>query len=279
MDTNIVPVRLASPVASKMDELERMASYNLAGVDLTGPERIAALAFEKLRLAQENRFASDILAGIVMAEIEANNLWSVHPERYNSAEEGYEIIGLSKSEVSDMRRMVGTIFPFLAKMEKEHGMDFDATETVTAVGKSNMRTITPHLCVVITGEPSKQDNVNEFANRIVTMVEEQFKKMNIRAPYEKIQMHAVKNILEIGRGRSMDLKKEIKKEEQHEIKGFTCGNGKVRYAVLELATEDDFGIFSHLEAKYFNLGYLDPGASLTDVPMFRKMLEVVSNAK
>lgn len=266
---NIVPGSMNAPINNIYGYIEEMARKNVSG-NLTGPERISAVAFEKLRLAQELRIGTDLMVGLIFETIEDRDLWRAHPEGYSSPEEGYKLAGYSTSEISDIRAMSRTIVPFMRKMEKELS-DFNAMETMLSVGKSNMRQLVPPLTVIITGEPSKQKKVNEYVNRVVDSVNALAKESGIKLTSDEERMYAARQMFEVGKATSNDLRTEMRGETPT-IEGVMVGKEK-KFLILELDDEEDFLTLDKIEGKYLTVNRVEKGAPLTAVPMFRAMLE------
>lgn len=128
---------------------------------LSGPNAMAVLEFEKLLLTKEQDLLTIMYRGERLAQIEKFTLWAHHPEGFNSLEEAAQVkAGLSKSQISNIKDLYTIVFPYVESL----GMSI--VEFWSNVNQSNLREIIPYLKVLITGELSKRQSVNDAVDVI-----------------------------------------------------------------------------------------------------------------
>lgn len=144
-------------------EVSEIAKNNLETYhNLTGPEKLAVLEFEKLSLLSGYDFLTNILRSESITKIHKQGLHLQHPEKFNTPEEGIEVTsGLSSSEQHNITDIVNIIIPWL-----EENMDMDGFVFWDSVkSKSKIREIVPYLKRVISGEKSERGTVNDAIER------------------------------------------------------------------------------------------------------------------
>jgi hypothetical protein len=103
-----------------------------------------------LNLSKGLGFAEIMVQGRIIETMERESLHSVHPGGYTTLEELAQDQGISVSEMSQIRDLTGTIFPWV----KDHvGMEPQALWN--DIGKSKLRELVPILKRTITGEVAR----------------------------------------------------------------------------------------------------------------------------
>lgn len=161
------------------ESLQKTAANNLQlaaseqGGTLEGFSAIelrALLYTEMLNLSKGLGFAELMVQGRIVGTMERESLHSVHPAGYTTLDELAQDQGISVSELSQVRDLTQTIFPWVTT-----NLSYDAAYMWNEVGKSKLRELVPLLKRTITGdiargtvETSYQAVVNDLlATRLV----------------------------------------------------------------------------------------------------------------
>lgn len=122
----------------------------------TGPQKMAMLMFEKLRLTSGIELATMLLRGKFLDVIEKRHLYSEMPGTEGSDMEAAieEYANLSRTQQSVISNLYKIVFPFV---QDELGRNIE--EFWESSKKSNLYDALPYLRMVITGEPSKSKAV------------------------------------------------------------------------------------------------------------------------
>lgn len=132
-------------------------------------EQRALLYGEMLNQSKGLSFAEVMIQGRIVATMERESLASVHPAGYRSLDELAKDQGIGASELSQIRDMTQTIFPWI-----QTTIGTDPAELWQEVGKSKLRELTPLLKRVISGEEARgsvetsYDNLIAGINRVAT---------------------------------------------------------------------------------------------------------------
>ena len=144
---------------SLWSSLEKTAANNIQqaavdqGADLTGYSAIelrALLYGEMLDLSKGLGFAELIVQGRILETMERESLHSVHPGGYTTLDELAQDQGISISELSQIRDLTGTIFPWV-----QDKLNMEPQFLWNEVGKSKLRELVPLLKRCITGEVAR----------------------------------------------------------------------------------------------------------------------------
>ncbi len=147
------------------DEIADLAMQNVAKLTevggFTGPEALALGEFEKLKLLNDYDLLTIMLKGEVITLIEKRGYHNLLPQQYATAPEAIEIEGgLSRSEQSNIKDINNIIIPYATQLNVSIA-EFWQTK------KSNLREIIPYLKVMITGDPSALESVNDTVEDMV----------------------------------------------------------------------------------------------------------------
>lgn len=144
---------------SLWSSLERTAANNIQeaavaqGAELSTYSAIelrALLYAEMLDLSKGLGFAELMVQGRLLETMELESLHSVHPGGYTTLDELAQDQGISISELSQIRDLTGTIFPWV--QDKLH---MEPQALWNNVGKSKLRELVPLLKRTITGEVAR----------------------------------------------------------------------------------------------------------------------------
>lgn len=171
MDTNTAIERFVPSTSNELStsmlgietSLEAAARHNveLAGEGFTNAEKEAMTAVEELRLLNGLDLTAVLLRGKILRRIEEQNLWSFHPERYETLEAMAEAQKISVSNLSNIRDLTQVVFPWL----EAHG--YSIPEVWENVGMTNFREILPVIKVLITGETSGTRTVQASVDAVL----------------------------------------------------------------------------------------------------------------
>ena len=147
------------------DEIADLAMQNVAKLTevggFTGPEALALGEFEKLKLLNDYDLLTIMLKGEVITLIEKRGYHNLLPQQYATAPEAIEIEGgLSRSEQSNIKDINNIIIPYATQLNVSIA-EFWQTK------KSKLREIIPYLKVMITGDPSALESVNDTVEDMV----------------------------------------------------------------------------------------------------------------
>lgn len=146
--------------------LEKTAASNIQyaaeeqGGDLsayTAIELRALLYGEMLNLSKGLGFAELVTQGRILETMERESLHAAHPGGYSTLEELAQDQGISVSELSQIKDLTVTIFPWV-----QEKLSIDPQALWSDVGKSNLRELTPLLKRVITSEEARGSVENSY---------------------------------------------------------------------------------------------------------------------
>lgn len=117
----------------------------------------ALLYGEMLNLSKGLGFAELMVQGRIFETMERESLASVHPGGYATLEELAQDQGISVSEMSQIKDLTSTIFPWCL----EH-LEMEPQALWEDVGKSKLRELVPLLKRVISGEEARGSVENSY---------------------------------------------------------------------------------------------------------------------
>jgi hypothetical protein len=174
-------VQIADANVSTLDEtmdnlwesLQKTAAANIQGeasgegVDLqafTAVELRALLFTEMLNLSKGLGFAELVVQGRILDTMERESLHSVHPGGYTTLDELAQDQGISISELSQIKDLTQTIFPWV-----KDKLNMEPEYLWSEVGKSKLRELVPLLKRTITAEVARgtvENSYNAVANDV-----------------------------------------------------------------------------------------------------------------
>jgi hypothetical protein len=148
-------------------QIEELARKNLEAPfktgSYTGPQKMAMLAFEKLRLTSGIELTTMLLRGKFLETIEKHHLYAEMPGNeggdMEAAVEDYA--NLSRTQQSVIMNLYRIVLPYI---QDELGRDIN--EFWESSKKSNLYDALPFLRAVITGERSKSKKVNDVVEKL-----------------------------------------------------------------------------------------------------------------
>ena len=124
--------------------------------------RRAMVVTEALRLTSGMDLSTIIMRGQLIQQIEEEGLVGVHPNGYANLTALAQENGVSVGEFSDIRALVGTIFPYIADV-----LGLNLVEVWEQIGKSSFREMVPALRSLITGERADHDSVRQAVENML----------------------------------------------------------------------------------------------------------------
>jgi hypothetical protein len=190
---------LSSTLLGLETQLENAARQNLEEVlrtrgttlqAFTDLEMMALVETEKLRLVNGMDLATVMIRGKIIGNIEARALHTVHPNGFADLTALASSVGISVSELSDIRTMTQIIFPWIEE-------NLGSVATVwDALGKTKFRSLVPYLKACITGELPDTESARTNFNRILdtTAVEmREFGEEDVTE--ERVRNQAARNLI------------------------------------------------------------------------------------
>lgn len=171
-----------------MNALEADGSVEGAFTDL---QVEAMVQTEKLRLVDGMDLAAILLRGKILKDIEDRALFSVHPNQYRDLTHLAQEQNISVSELSDIRSLTWTIFPWI-----EENLQVPVAQVWGAVGKTKFRMMIPILKALITGtEPSTESARNNY-NRIMDTTAIEMRELGEEPTEETVRTRAARALIE-----------------------------------------------------------------------------------
>jgi hypothetical protein len=202
--------------------------------DYTEIEIRAMTAVEELKLIGGMDLAAILMRGKLLKKIEEEALFSLHPGRYGTLELMAREQGISLSELSNVRDLCETIFPF---MTEELGMDVPTV--FERIGKGNMRELVPVLKAIITGNvsPRMRDAVNAQLDDVAATVRAEASADGTEPDLsvENLRRHAASNLLNAGEVMTNSaLRETIRPTRTPEPQSVLITSGDHKYLISEL---------------------------------------------
>lgn len=227
--------RAAEITAQDMDE------------DFTNAEREAVTVISELRLVNGLDLAAVLLRGKLIRDIEERALWTIHPERYTSAQEMAKAQAISFSEYTNIKDLTLIIFPWM----EQHNMSIP--EEWEKIGKSNFREMVPTLKYLITGETPVNTTVQRSLERLLedVYITAHASGMEIEEPEAREQ--AVSNLLESGgQMTNRELRQTIRPERTQSVDFTLCDDGNGSKIVTAIVSPEQWTMLQNRLHGYMN---------------------------
>lgn len=218
--------------------------------DYTLLEMRSMETIEELKLVNGMDLAAILLRGKLLRQIETEALWSYHPNQYSTLEAMAREQGISLSELSNVRDLCFTLFPY---MEETLGMN--VALTFENIGKSNMRELVPVLKAMITGEDARgsvQTSVERFLGDAAATEASAAAAENRAADTtpENLRRLAVENLLTAGEQMTnADVRRHIRQGHTPGIATTVVRSNGRRIIVLS-ADDDQYLMFQRKMGSY-----------------------------
>ena len=132
-----------------------------ADSNFTTIEKQSMLEGEALRMTNGLELGTIIMRGRIIRKIVDGGLARQHPNQYSSYREMAADCGLSHSEISKTENLVNVVFPGLEEL------GFSIPRLWEEIGKTNFMELIPYFRLLMTGEQSASQAVNETVERMV----------------------------------------------------------------------------------------------------------------
>lgn len=247
---------LATALNGLEGQLRHAAEQNIramAGDGFTQAELRAMTAIEELKLVNGLDLAAVLMRGKLIRQIEEEALWTIHPEQYQTFDAMARGQGISPSELSNVRDLCFTIFPYF-----ENVLNVSVAQVWENIGKSNMRELVPVLKGIITGEPSNSASVNRSVDLILDEMVTNARTAGQTVDMEntddarRMRQEAVEHLLEVGQLTNTEVRRRIRPERTASIEPTIIPRGDRRLIVMEVDDDQYTLINRRLQ------GYMDP---------------------
>jgi hypothetical protein len=238
MNNTILPfdpstdIELSGELINSFSRFEQIARQRISDMlesdAYTELEKAAMIAFEMLKLTNTVEVANNFTRALLLHNIEKFGLWSEHPEKFTDFYEAVKRFGMSKSQASDLLAWFRIVLPYL---EENFGMT--PAEVLEQYGISSLRSITPVLKSLITGEQSKSKAVNEKVGLVLGNVPEES---------DDPTRDAVLWTLGIAEGTVSSIRKSLRVEKTDALAVLVFEDDRGKVALMEM-TEDQWQLF------------------------------------
>jgi hypothetical protein len=244
------------------DNVKQMAVNNLkdalAGEDYTGPEKIAMVVFEELRLVNGLDLASVLLKGERLKRIREMNLAQQLPGEFQSMEEAVTAWAkISPTQQSVITNLYEHVFPYIRDQ-----LQMSVQEFWEDISLSNAGEIIPHLRMLITGEPSRSGQVREKVGELLETANA------LGMSEEEAIENSVIGLISLGAGTVSDVRKELRPEGSPTIEmALIYANGKT--FILGEVDEDQLTLLRRTFGRHVDL--YNHTEDLNTLPVFKKL--------
>jgi hypothetical protein len=215
--------------------------------EFTEAEKISMVKIEELKLINGMDLAALLLRGKILKEIEDQALFSFHPGGYLTMEEMARDQGIGISELSNVRDLCYTIFPYM----EANGMS--VAVTFEAIGKSNFRELVPALKAIITGVAPSSERLQETINRLMDDTAATAAVAGEEITPEEIRDQTVLGLLTRMQGMTnRTVRHELRPEHAPTINATVINNNGTRIFIAELNDDQMTILTRRLQ------GYVDP---------------------
>lgn len=166
------------------------AQVALVEGNFTAVERMAMREGEALRMTNGIDLAVVLLRGSIISKIVTGNLASQHPNQYGSLREMAIDCGVSHSELSKTQNLVEIVFPRLVEL------GYSVPELWEKIGKSKFNELVPYFRVIMTGEASESDIVNDSVEQLRNDVAATAAVANVEMTAEDIDVQIIDNLVD-----------------------------------------------------------------------------------
>ena len=230
--------------------LQKSAAHNIQGaaVDQGGDleafsaiELRALLYTEMLNLSKGLGYAELMVQGRIVGTMENESLHSVHPGGYTTLDELAQDQGISVSELSQVRDLTQTIFPWV-----QDKLNQDSSYLWNEIGKSKLRELVPIMKRAITGEVARGTVETSYNAVVADVLATQLASDPLATPYagEALQMIVVEQLIEHGATMTnANLRQTIRPDrtpslEPVLVRRFTNGQAESQLYMISQLTDD-----------------------------------------
>lgn len=270
---------LAVYIMGLEDKLYEAAELELSLIDgnFTAIERQAMLEGEALRKTNGLELGAIILRGRIIARIVDKGLARQHPNQYPSLREMASDCGLSHTELSKTQALVDIVFPGL------ESLGFSIAALWEDIGKSKFMDLVPYFRVLMTGEESASQHVNDTLGTLLDSIHATAQSGGQRIRDEDATIEAIEQLVERGVNLpSRELRTSLRRETTPIIETtYIRSNG--RTLIIAEVDEDQMTMFerimgTHTTPQLFELP-ADPTARMLEasqIPAIVKVADLIS---
>jgi uncharacterized protein with von Willebrand factor type A (vWA) domain len=168
------------------------AQYRMG--DFTMTEQVAMVKIQALKMVSGVDLAALYARYDLLQDIERDALFSVHPAHFDTFEEMAKQLGISMSELSNIRDLCGTIFPYI-----QETLQMSVPELWEEIGKSKFREMVPILKSLITGENSMSQATRDTVEQMLDNVAAGAEVSGEELTQQEMRARAVEQIIDHGR--------------------------------------------------------------------------------
>jgi hypothetical protein len=285
MDNTIVPYRASTSmtVSSALDTLEArlfeaaQANVAQAGEGFTQLELHSMTIIEELKLINSMDLAAVMLRGRLIDQIEREGLWAAHPGQYGTLEEMARDQGITISELSNIRDLTRTIFPYM-----EGTLGIPVAQVWEQIGKSNFRELVSVLKYLISGETPGRGATADTLAHLLEDTAATAAAADLPADDASIRRMAVANLLEDGAAMTnRQLRNSLRPERTDALEPAVINAGGLKLVLMEV-TDDQYLMFqrvmnNHIDVSEYDLP-ADPRARQREaarIPVVRRMTSLL----
>lgn len=260
METAITTVRASTSItmndslSGMRQSLQNAAQQNLDAFlaevgdeDYTAMERRAMLVGEQLKLVSGLDLGAIYFRGELIKQIREEALHTVHPERFQTAEQMAATMGISATELSYIESFYNIIFPWM----ESHGLN--VATVWEEVGKAKFKEMNPVLKALITGEMPGRGSTLNAVETLLGDVAATAAASGEEMDDEEIREQAAVNLIEAGGQMTVrEMQRHLRPEQTESITFSTLSRGGRRIIMAEV-NEDQFTMFQNKMRNYSDL--------------------------
>lgn len=262
--------------AAAQTEVDRVSD----SADFTAIEKSALLEGEALRMTNGLELGNIIIRGKIINNIINRGLARAHPNQYDSYREMATDCGLSISELSKTENLVNVVFPGL------EALGFNIPQLWEQIGKSKFMDLIPYFRVLMTGEPSSSENVNQTIENLLDDIYATAESAGEEIDNNFARIEAIGQLVDSGTHLSQDRMRRNLRPERTELIETTYIKSNGLTLIIAEVDNDQFELFNrlvsrHSEPHIFELPP-DPTARMLEasqIPAIIKVADLISIAR
>jgi len=273
---------LATSFINIDEGISRVAQENVRQFIADSGQTFTATEIEAMQVVEELKTINGIdLAALLMRasrirRIISENLMTRHPAEYQTLDELAKDNGMSASELSNVLDLADVIFPYLSDL------GFNIAILWEEIGKSKFRELTAVLKVLITGEPSNAESVNNSVQILIDDVNSVNEESGVTMTAREVSDVVIRSLVEDGRLlTNAQLRQRVRPTRTPVINGSVIKDGS-RYMVFLNISPEQHEMFMRRMTRDFDpytadITGIPPGMRsmmITRVPEFRAALRI-----
>lgn len=247
-----------------------VATYiEATGSTFTATEKQALVKMEQLKLYGGLSLAELLLRGEMILEIEREGLWSQHPRGYASMEEAAEDQGITKSEYSNVRDLVQTIFPYL------NSAGYNIADLWESIGKSKFRELIPIFKRAILNEPSTSQRVEESFTNAMNDIFATARATGQPITNEEARVQFLDQLVEVGHLPVREMRQHIRPERTPSMEAFALPVRNNRQVIMVVVDTDQRELFNRRLTGYIDVSNVTQ-ADVRRSPIFQDLAQYLN---